>query len=182
MKIYTKGGDEGKTALVGGERVPKYDPRVEAYGTVDELSAQIAMLKDMLVGEGLSEFNDDLIVILRELMGVEALLAVGKGGEDKVKDISGEAIEWLEGRIDRITEQLRPIDKFTILGGHVIVSQSHICRTVCRRAERRAIQAAAQYTQSTSALIYLNRLSDYLYTISRRLTELLDAEEILWIP
>lgn len=182
MKIYTKGGDKGKTSLIGGERVPKYDLRVEAYGTVDELSAHVAMLKDILAKEDLDGLKDDLVRILRELMTVEALLATGKGGEGKVKDLETESIERLEKRIDAITAELKPIDKFTLPGGNVIVSQAHICRTVCRRAERRAVQAAQQYDISHNALVYLNRLSDYLYTLSRRLAEILNAEETLWIP
>lgn len=86
MKIYTKGGDQGSTSLIGGERVPKYDVRVEAYGSIDELSAQTAMLRDMLNGEDVTQFDDDLIVISRLLMHTESLMALGHGSEDKVKD------------------------------------------------------------------------------------------------
>ena len=95
MKIYTKGGDKGHTSLIGGERVPKYDLRVEAYGTVDELSAHVAMLRDMLTLHGITEFDTDLIEILRILMSVEALMAIGKDGNDKAKDTTAPSISAL---------------------------------------------------------------------------------------
>lgn len=145
MKIYTKGGDQGSTSLIGGERVPKYDVRVEAYGSIDELSAQTAMLRDMLNGEDVTQFDDDLIVISRLLMHTESLMALGHGSEDKVKDLNGADIGFLEKRIDEISAVLPPIERFTLPGGHIVVSQAHICRTVCRRAERQACRAAAQY-------------------------------------
>ena len=129
MKIYTKGGDQGSTSLIGGERVPKYDVRVEAYGSIDELSAQTAMLRDMLNGEDVTQFDDDLIVISRLLMHTESLMALGHGSEDKVKDLNGADIGFLEKRIDEISAVLPPIERFTLPGGHIVVSQAHICRT-----------------------------------------------------
>lgn len=182
MKIYTKGGDRGSTSLIGGERVPKYDVRVEAYGSIDELSAQTAMLRDMLNDRGVTRFDDDLIVLSRLLMHIESLMALGQGGEGKVKDLNGDDIGFLEKRIDEISAVLPPIERFTLPGGHIAVSQAHICRTVCRRAERQACCAAAQYPVSPNALMFLNRLSDYFYVLGRRLAMLLGAEEILWEP
>ena len=170
MKIYTKGGDQGSTSLIGGERVPKYDVRVEAYGSIDELSAQTAMLRDMLNGEDVTQLH------------TESLMALGHGSEDKVKDLNGADIGFLEKRIDEISAVLPPIERFTLPGGHIVVSQAHICRTVCRRAERQACRAAAQYPVSSNALMFLNRLSDYFYVLGRRLAMLLGAEEILWEP
>ena len=111
MKIYTKGGDQGSTSLIGGERVPKYDVRVEAYGSIDELSAQTAMLRDMLNGEDVTQFDDDLIVISRLLMHTESLMALGHGSEDKVKDLNGADIGFLEKRIDEISAVLPPIER-----------------------------------------------------------------------
>ena len=105
MKIYTKGGDQGSTSLIGGERVPKYDVRVEAYGSIDELSAQTAMLRDMLNGEDVTQFDDDLIVISRLLMHTESLMALGHGSEDKVKDLNGADIGFLE---NESTKSARP--------------------------------------------------------------------------
>lgn len=182
MKIYTKGGDAGSTCLIGGERVSKYDPRVEAYGTIDELTAQTGMLRDMLSAAGVKEFNEDLLTILRTLMQTESLMAIGEGGEGKVNDIAESAIYGLERRIDEISALLPPIQNFTLPGGNVVVSQAHICRTVCRRAERVAYRAAAEHEVSRNALIYLNRLSDYLYVLGRRVAMILQTEELLWIP
>lgn len=182
MKIYTKSGDKGRTSLIGGERVLKCDSRVEAYGTVDELSAQMAMLRDMLSAAGITEFSSDLIRILRTLMGVEALMALGKGGDGKVNDLSQQETEYLEKRIDEISETLPALEYFTIPGGHVAVSQAHICRTVCRRAERRAYQAATEHDISTDAIKYLNRLSDFMYIAGRRLSVLFNVEETVWKP
>ena len=182
MKIYTKGGDGGYTSLIGGERVPKYDVRVEAYGTVDELSAQIALLRDLLRTRNVTEFDADLVSVSGSLMQTEALMAVGRGGEGRVKELPAAAIESLEKRIDEISSLLPPIERFTLPGGDPAVSQAHICRTVCRRAERQALRAAAEDPGSPAALVFLNRLSDYLYVLGRRLAMLLGAEETLWEP
>ena len=161
MKIYTKTGDQGTTSLVGGERVFKTDERVEAYGSVDELTAFVALLTDHLRGDvGLEPRVWELARIASQLMTVAATLAVGEGGADKVK----------------------PITKFTIPGGHRVVSLCHVCRTVCRRAERAALRADAKYGVAPEVLMYLNRLSDYFYLLGRTLTEYFSVEETLWIP
>ena len=161
MKLYTKTGDCGKTTLIGGERVSKCDVRVEAYGTVDELSANVALLSDMLrEKEGTEEYVADLVRVGSHLMTVAAL----------------------EHRIDELSACVKPITKFTIPGGNRIVSMCHVCRTVCRRAERAALRANEEHCVSCQALIYLNRLSDYLYILGRALNELFEVEEILWIP
>ena len=165
-KVYTKTGDKGTTSLVGGERVSKIDERVEAYGTV-----------------GLAEYLGDLDRVASQLMSVAALLAVGHGGEGKLPDISPEAIGYLEERIDAMQSRVRPITKFTIPGGHPTVSLCHVCRTVCRRAERASLRAAALHpTISANTLAYLNRLSDYFYLLGRALTEYYKVEETLWRP
>ena len=183
MKVYTKTGDKGMTSLIGGERVFKTDERVEAYGTVDELGAFVALLSDKLRGDAsLGETVADLNRILSRLMTVEALLATGDSGRDKVAPLDPANIEWLESRIDALQAALPPIDKFTIPGGHEVVSMCHVCRTVCRRAERAALRAAAQHKVDADVLIYLNRLSDYFYVLGRAVTVAVGAEEILWIP
>ena len=183
MKIYTKGGDKGQTSLIGGERVSKTDLRVEAYGTVDELMAFTALLADKLMGdERFNIIENQLRRIESQLMTVSALLAVGKGGEDKVADLKAEATEELEAWIDQMQEQLPAITKFTIPGGDERISLCHICRTVCRRAERAALRAAELSEINNSATIYLNRLSDYFYLLGRSITALTNSEEILWIP
>ena len=183
MKVYTKKGDKGTTSLVGGERVFKTDERVEAYGTVDELAAFAALLCDNMRAEAaLSPYVDDLNRILSRLMTVEALLACGKTGCGKVAPLAPEAVNWLEGRIDAMQDALKPIDKFTIPGGNAVVSMCHVCRTVCRRAERAALRADAKYGVAPEVLMYLNRLSDYFYLLGRTLTEYFSVEETLWIP
>ena len=183
MKIYTKSGDKGTTSLIGGERVAKYDLRVEAYGTVDELTAFIALLADKLRDDERTErLTEELHTIECRLMSVAALLAIGKGGEGKVEPIAESHITALEEAIDRMSEELQPITKFTIPGGHVLCSLAHVCRTVCRRAERAALRAAAEYEIDSSGARYLNRLADYLYTLGRLLTERLKVKEVLWIP
>ena len=183
MKVYTKTGDKGMTSLIGGERVFKTDSRVEAYGTVDELTAFAALLADRLRGEsGLEKETDDLNRILSRSMTVEALLAVGENGGDKVAPLPAECVEWLEQRIDAMQAALPAIDKFTLPGGHEAVSLCHVCRTVCRRAERAALRADQEHGVDATALVWLNRLSDYFYLLGRTLAVHFGAEEILWIP
>lgn len=183
MKIYTKTGDGGMTSLIGGERVAKSDERVEAYGTVDELTAFTALLADELRADSTAGvYVDDLNRILSRLMTVEALLATGSAGRDKVAPLSPETVSWLEGRIDALQAALPAIDKFTLPGGHRAVSLSHVCRTVCRRAERAALRADARYGVDTTVLVWLNRLSDYFYTLGRTLAVHYGVEEALWIP
>lgn len=183
MKIYTKGGDKGRTSLIGGERVPKYDLRVEAYGTVDELTAFAALLADkLMLEEKFSEIEKQLRSVESQLMTVAALLAVGEGGRDKVAGLKDGVIEQLEQWIDAMQESLPAITKFTIPGGDERISLCHVCRTICRRAERASLRAAEQYEIDSQATIYLNRLSDYFYLLGRKITALTNSEEILWIP
>ncbi|MCC8035817.1 MAG: cob(I)yrinic acid a,c-diamide adenosyltransferase [Rikenellaceae bacterium] len=184
MKIYTKTGDAGTTSLAFGQRVGKDDLRVEAYGTVDELSAFIAYFRDNMdpVRTFLDEYRDDLGVILNTLMTVQALLASGGSSQSKVEDISEDEISYLEKRIDYISEQLTPLTRFTIPGGHPLVSLAHICRTVCRRAERESVRAAGSYEISANSLAYLNRLSDYLYQLGRKMADELSVREEFWEP
>lgn len=183
MKIYTKGGDKGRTSLIGGERVPKYDLRVEAYGSVDELTAYIALLADKLMGEDkFTAIEKQLRRIESQLMTVAALLAVGQGGEDKIAGMQSDVINELEQWIDQMQESLPAITKFTIPGGDERISMCHVCRTVCRRAERAALRAAEQHSVDSNTTIYLNRLSDYFYLLGRRVSSITNVEEILWIP
>lgn len=186
MKVYTKTGDEGSTSLVGGERVEKDDSRVAAYGTVDELSAMLAYLRDTMAAQGaaLEVYREDILVIIEKLMTVQALLAVSdeQKGRPKVKDILDNNICWLEGRIDAIDLTLKPVRCFTLPGGHPLVSWTHTCRTICRRAERTAVRASHEHNVSANAIIYLNRLSDYLYLLGRKLCDEMAVEEKLWLP
>ena len=183
MKIYTKGGDKGRTSLIGGERVAKTDSRVEAYGTVDELTAYTALLADMLMED---ERMDDCTQMLRHieshLMTVASLLAVGEGGEDKVAALNDASVEMLEQWIDSMQEALPAIDKFTIPGGDRRLSMCHVCRTVCRRAERATLRADKEYGVAECSKVYLNRLSDLFYVLGRTITLRAQVEEILWRP
>ena len=183
MKLYTKGGDKGRTSLIGGERVRKTDVRVEAYGTADELQANIAYLADKMSQEGtLTTYVEDCRWICSKLMTVCSLLAVGCNCKYEIPKISDADIAHLEGRIDALQAELKPVECFTVPGGCELASLCHICRTVCCRAERRAIEAAESYEVDKVLLVMLNRLSDYLYALCRTITERLDAEEVLWQP
>ena len=183
MKVYTKQGDKGFTSLIGGERVKKCDMRVEAYGTVDELTAFTALLADKLAED--SRFTasvDELRHIESHLMTVAALLAIGEGGEDKVAHLNNNTASYLEEAIDKMQAQLPAITKFTIPGGDERISLCHVCRTVCRRAERAALRVQEQSRVDAEVLVYLNRLSDYFYLLGRSVTHKTHTEEILWIP
>ena len=183
MKIYTKCGDGGTTSLIGGERVPKYDERVEAYGSVDELMAFTALLGDMMRGEAkLQKYVESIDRINCVLMSVASLLAVGEGGADKVAPLDSAKITPLEEEIDVMQALVQPITKFTIPGGCRVVSQCHVCRTVCRRAERAVLRAGAKFGGDCGAQSYLNRLSDWFYLLGRVLTEHYEVCERLWIP
>lgn len=186
MAIYTKTGDNGSTALIGGERVAKNDLRIDAYGTVDELSAFIAELYDTMqgyrvqLGDCYEIERAEILNILNRLMDVEALFAASSEMYDKLPPIGLDDVELLERAIDRITLKLPKIFKFTLPVGHILVSKAHICRTVCRRAERVAITCRQQHDISVDGIKYINRLSDYLYSLSRLFTLMLEVEEITW--
>ena len=146
-------------------------------------AAFTALLCDNMRSDAaLTPYVDDLNRILSRLMTVEALLARGKSGCEKVAPLAPEAVTWLEGRIDAMQEALQPIDKFTIPGGHTAVSLCHVCRTVCRRSERAELRADAKYGVEPSVLVWLNRLSDYFYLLGRTLTAHYEVKEVLWIP
>lgn len=183
MKVYTRTGDKGITSLIGGDRVFKTDERVEAYGTVDELASFVALLADRLRPDvSAAAYVDALTRILSRLMSVEALLAQGKHGSERIAPLDPSCIAWLEEQIDTIQAELPAIDKFTLPGGHEAVSLCHVCRTICRRAERAALHADHKYGVDESVLGYLNRLSDFFYVLGRRLTLHYRVEEILWVP
>jgi len=181
-KIYTKTGDSGTTSLAGGERVSKLDVRVEAYGTVDELGAHVAMLTDLAKEAGMKEAAADLVTIAKDLMKIEALLATSDLADGTTAEFDSQNTAWLEELIDNYTERLPEVRSFIIPGGAPVISECHICRTVCRRAERRALESAQSHPVPQNALNYLNRLSDYFYTLARRAAQKLKIKENLWIP
>lgn len=171
MKIYTKGGDKGTTSLVGGQRVAKDDLRVEAYGTADELMANIGHLHDKLIPfKDQYPTRETLRRILTTLMDVAEILATQENSPYPTKQITQTQISFLEEQIDQINQTLKPITDFTLPCGHEILSFCHICRTITRRCERTVISASGLYHIDNLLIIYLNRLSDYLYILGRKLT------------
>lgn len=186
MKIYTKTGDKGTTALIGGERVSKTDLRLEAYGTVDELQANVAYLRDSMIADieltdKMVQEKDELLWIEERLMVVCAVLAADATAVNKVPRISKEEVARIEKAIDRINEQIVPLNKFTVPGGNPLVSLSHIARTVCRRAERASLRVANEaVSEEPTHLIFLNRLSDYLYVLGRLISVEVEVPEITW--
>jgi len=187
MKVYTKTGDKGTTALFGGTRVPKHHIRIESYGTVDELNSYIGLIRDQDIQ---TEHKDLLIEIQDRLFVVGAILATApekevlKNGTQRlnIMRIGEEDITRLESEIDRIDGVVPPMTHFILPGGHTTVSYCHISRCVCRRAERLVSHLNEIEPVDELVLKYLNRLSDYLFMLARILTFELRAEEVKWIP
>ena len=187
MKIYTKTGDKGTTALFGGTRVPKHNLRIESYGTVDELNSYIGLIRDQNIN---SKTIESLIKIQNELFTLGAMLAtppekeVLKNGKQRlnIPKITISSIEYLEQEIDSMNLELPQMTNFILPGGNQTVSFCHIARCVCRRAERLATALNESEVISSDILTYLNRLSDYLFVLARKLTKDLSAKEIPWIP
>jgi cob(I)alamin adenosyltransferase len=179
MKIYTKTGDKGTTELIGGRRVPKSHIRIEAYGTIDELIAYIGLIRDQDIE---AKHRERLIQIQDKLMVCASLVAADEGAENrKLPDITPDDVLALEKYIDEMESGLPPMRCFVLPGGHTTVSYCHIARTVCRRAERQLIRLQQELSVDERALVYINRLSDYLFMLSRRLSNDLNATEIPWI-
>lgn len=180
MKIYTKTGDSGTTSLIGGKRVPKFHERIEAYGTVDELICHIALVRDLIQHATISE---KLIFIQDRLMTCAAILATDcEDCNIKLPKFSEKDIEIIEKEIDEMEKQLEPLKSFILPGGHPTVSQCHIARTICRRAERKALALSQNYKVDDFVLKFLNRLSDYLFVLARFISKLNKANEIPWYP
>ena len=182
MKVYTKTGDKGTTSLVGGSRVAKDHPRLEAYGTIDELMAQTAYLRDNMTDENKTgKYKADLLTVLDHLMRAASHLAAEETATKYLPEFGNVQVEFLEKSIDDIQATLLPITKFTLPGGHPLVSLCHICRTVCRRSERAITALARQYAVKDEISQYVNRLSDYFYVLGRKLSEEFNVKEIYWV-
>ncbi|PWD98583.1 cob(I)yrinic acid a,c-diamide adenosyltransferase [Marinilabilia rubra] len=180
-QIYTKTGDRGTTSLIGGTRVPKHHLRLEAYGTVDELNAQIGLIKAWQNDEHTTSV---LNKIQEQLFMIGAYLATDDTTSDlrtKLK-CDEKDIEVLETEMDQLESSLPPLKNFILPGGHPASAQCHIARTVCRRAERRVNEMATQTEVATWVIRYLNRLSDYFFVLSRYLSKYFDNNEIPWKP
>ncbi|MES2591323.1 MAG: cob(I)yrinic acid a,c-diamide adenosyltransferase [Bacteroidota bacterium] len=180
FKIYTKTGDKGQTSLIGGTRVPKHHIRIETYGTVDELNSYIGLIRDQQIDEQtkllLIEIQDRLFTI------GSSLASDPEKSKMKIPDLKEEDILLLEQEIDKMNETLPEMRSFVLPGGHTTVSFCHIARCVCRRAERLAIHLSEESFVGDLVIKYLNRLSDYLFMLSRKLSQDLHASEIPWKP
>jgi cob(I)alamin adenosyltransferase len=180
MKIYTKTGDKGQTSLFGGQRVAKHDLRIEAYGTVDELNSYIGLIRDQDIDTGSIA---TLIEIQDRLFTVGSILATEPGNTKvKVPQINEEDITLLEKEIDKMNESLPEMRSFVLPGGHTTVSYCHITRCVCRRAERIISNLSEKEDVELIVLQYLNRLSDYLFVLARKIVMDKDIEEVSWKP
>jgi cob(I)alamin adenosyltransferase len=187
MKIYTKTGDKGETSLFGGTRVPKYNDRIEAYGTIDELNSYIGLIRDQKVSGTIKE---NLLIIQTDLFTLGAMLATPKeketlkSGKDRlnIPKVNQDSILNLENQIDLMNKDLEPMTNFILPGGHTTVSFCHIARCVCRRAERLVVKLSTEQVIEDTIIIYLNRLSDYLFVLARKLTLDNQADEIPWKP
>lgn len=186
MKIYTKTGDKGSTSLFGGTRVPKHHARIDAYGTVDELNSWMGLIRDQEMEDSLKK---QLIKIQNDLFTIGAILATDpekatlKSGKQRlnIPGVTAEDIALLEKEIDVMNAELPPMTHFILPGGHPTVSFCHIARTVCRRAERLATYLFENEPFDEKVLAYINRLSDYLFVLARKLAHDLDSDEIKWI-
>ena len=180
MKIYTKKGDEGNTGLIGGTRVPKSHIRIEAYGTIDELNSFVGLVRDYDVPVAV---RAELIQIQEELFTIGSHLANDEAkSKMKLPEIVENQIERLELAMDAMNEELSEMRFFVLPGGHQAISTCHIARCVCRRAERLCVAMNESVSVNPIILKYLNRLSDYLFVLSRFLTKHYNAEEVPWKP
>lgn len=187
MKVYTKTGDKGTTALFGGTRVPKHHIRIESYGTVDELNSHIGLIRDQDINPNYKKILErvqDRLFTLGAILATDPEKAVLKNGKDRlnIPKISEADIELLENEIDSMETELPPMTHFVLPGGHTTVSYCHIARCVCRRAERLSVHLNEIEPTDMMVLTYLNRLSDYLFVLARKLSHDLKADEVKWIP
>jgi cob(I)alamin adenosyltransferase len=185
-KIYTRSGDFGKTRLIGGEERWKDDARVEAYGTVDELNAQIGLCRELIKETGNEKFGSliqTLKSVQNELYNLGTQLAVASGGDaGNLPQLSEDAILKLESEIDTSNESLLELTSFVLPGGSVINAQFHIARNVCRRGERRVVCLSKKENVDSDNIRYLNRLSDALFVWSRWVSNIIGDEENIWAP
>jgi len=182
-KLYTKTGDDGTTGLFSGKRVSKHHVRIKAYGTVDELNAWIGLIRN---DEIAAETNSFLIKIQNELMVIASQLADDTSEKTsklsgKIVPITFENVTEIESEIDKINNELPELKNFIIPGGHVLISYTHLARCTCRRAERFITELKDREEVSSVVIAYINRLSDYLFILSRKFSKDFDVEEIKWI-
>lgn len=185
MKIYTKTGDTGQTSLFGGQRVLKSHERVEAYGTIDELNAFIGLVRDGTDDESVKAF---LLTVQHDLFVIGAHVATPpekktlKSGKSRlsIREIEEKDIQKMEDEIDKMNDLLAPMTHFILPGGHLSVSYCHVARTVCRRTERLCVQLNENSPVNQLFIQYLNRLSDYLFVLARKLAKEFNVDEVKW--
>lgn len=200
MKVYTKTGDNGTTSLIGGKRVPKNHPRVEAYGDADELISYLGLLLSSLKKRDIPNaksgyIRNSILRIQKVLMFVSAYFATpAEGAKKTIKDPSEEEIQWLENEIDKMTEEMPPLKAFVLPGAPIQAAYCHVARTICRRCERRCIgiidsesDVSGEGAETAAANAdfgrrYLNRLSDYLFTLARYFCFITETPEEFWLP
>ena len=192
--IYTKTGDKGTTSLIGGTRVPKYDLRVECYGTLDELNCHLGLVRDLIIkkekqlGKSKAEIINNLNVvellsIITTLFNAQAIVACEKDDIKKaIPLVTDENIEMLEKRIDLLEKELPIMKSFILPTGYYLASEINIARTICRRSERLLCKLNDEKGVNENVLKYINRLSDYLFILSRKMMKDRKREEILWKP
>lgn len=185
MKIYTRGGDAGQTGLFGGDRVSKDDPRVQAYGAVDELNAALGLAialdeSGIMERPALTALQEDMFAIGARLAAADPERALRKG---TIPDLPATRIAVLEGWIDELTEELSPLDAFILPGGTPLAAQLQVARTVCRRAERAIVPLVDEQPDLADVILpYMNRLSDLLFTLARAANQRAGAKETTWLP
>ncbi len=189
MKVYTGGGDKGKTSLFSGERVAKHSLRIDAYGDLDELNSVIGALISMLPdGIGIDQVRQELLHVQARLFQAGAWLATtpGSSATDFLEQIPASVITDLEQKIDQLSEELPPLKEFILPGGSTTASWAHIARTVCRRCERKVTELNTEnQTEATdraleNVLVYLNRLSDYLFVVARYVNKVSNTQDQTW--
>jgi cob(I)alamin adenosyltransferase len=179
MKIYTKTGDKGYTCLFGGTMVPKNDYRIEAYGTIDELISWLGLLRS----QELDQHDKDIILKIQDrLMLVSSHLSDEKRSLQNLPILNENDVEWLENEIDTIDNRLPALNSFIIPGGNQTIAYCHITRNVCRRAERRLVPVINERKELGIAMKFLNRLSDYLFMLCRKIGKENNIDEITWSP
>lgn len=180
MKIYTRSGDDGTTSLAGGERIPKYSNKIEAYGTVDELISWLGLI---IAIPTVSSRYSELTAIQEKLMHCAAILSVGEGARtDKMIPPDKNDINLLEKSIDLMESDMQALTSFIMPGGSVHVAYIHITRTVCRRAERNILRLAVDEEVDSNLIKYINRLSDYFFVLARKVSVELEREQSAWNP
>ncbi len=176
--IYTKTGDKGTTSLAGGQRVPKYDLRVECYGTIDELVSYLGLARDCFKSERLT---NEVVRIQRILFNAESILSSeSEDVANKMPQVKDEDIIFLERRIDAMNQELPPLKAFLIPGGSRTSSHIHVARCICRRAERLCVRLNDEQAVNSNILMFLNRLSDYLFVLARYILKEKKRKETYW--